>query len=232
MKNLKSIISYILIVFVILCVLGIVIGAVTYLISPPSFAGSDDKVTIDIGQDGYMVATINESLQYKSEKISDGEVNNSKTIIKWKDARNISFVDVMGKKSYAIVWKEPVKDSSLKVNDTNKKAFAYGNIFNKNNMFAIYCLQYNPQNKMVYGIILDNNAKNFNLEELFYDILGLSRSDINYHEPSYSSTSSSRYHVDTSPSTIARNDPDWYYDHYEYGDNYAIDNYLESQGYD
>ena len=99
-------------------------------------------------------------------------------------------------------------------------------------MFAIYCLQYNPQNKIVYGIILDNNAKNFNLEELFYDILGLSRSDINYHEPSYSSTSSSRYHVDTSPSTIARNDPDWYYDHYEYGDNYAIDNYLESQGYD
>ena len=67
MKNLKSIISYILIVFVILCVLGIVIGAVTYLISPPSFAGSGDKVTIDIGQDGYMVATINESLQYKSE---------------------------------------------------------------------------------------------------------------------------------------------------------------------
>ncbi len=103
MKNLKSIISYILIVFVILCVLGIVIGGVTYLISPPSFAGSDDKVTIDIGQDGYMVATINESLQYKSEKIPDGEVNNSKTIIKWKDARNISFVDVMGKKSYAIV---------------------------------------------------------------------------------------------------------------------------------
>lgn len=38
--------------------------------------------------------------------------------------------------------------------------------------------------------------------------------------------------VDTSPNTIAKNDPDWYYDHYEYGDNPDIDDYLESQGYD
>ena len=45
--------------------------------------------------------------------------------------------------------------------------------------------------------------------------------------------SSSHYGgVDTSPSTIARNDPDWYYDHYEYGDNPDIDDYLESEGYD
>ncbi len=38
--------------------------------------------------------------------------------------------------------------------------------------------------------------------------------------------------VDTSPSTIARKDPDWYYDHYEYEDNDKIDEYLESQGFD
>lgn len=50
---------------------------------------------------------------------------------------------------------------------------------------------------------------------------------------SYSSSSSSHYGgVDDSPSTIAKNDPDWYYDHYEYGDNDKIDEYLESQGYD
>ena len=47
------------------------------------------------------------------------------------------------------------------------------------------------------------------------------------------STHSSHYSgVDDSPHTIARNDPDWYYDHYEYGDNPDIDDYLESQGYD
>lgn len=233
MKDIKSIITYVVIAFVLLYVLAVVIGGIYFLLAPPSFASPGDNVTIDIGQDGYLTATIDEALQYKSENIPNGEVNNSDTIIKWKDARNISFVNEMGKKSYAIVWKEPLKDSSLNVNDTGKKAYEYGKIFNKNNMFAIYYLQYNPQNKMVYGIILDNNAINFNLENLLYDILGLSRSDINYHEPSsYSSYSSSRYHVDNSPSKIARNDPDWYYDHYEYGDNYAIDDYLESQGYD
>ncbi len=47
------------------------------------------------------------------------------------------------------------------------------------------------------------------------------------------STHSSHYRgVDDSPHTIARNDPDWYYDHYEYGDNPDIDDYLESQGFD
>ena len=136
------------------------------------------------------MATIDEALQYKCENIPDGEVNNSKSIINWKNARNISFVDGIGKKSYVIVWKEPLKDSNLKVNDSNKKTYEYGEIFNKNHMYGVYYLQYNPQN------------------------------------------SSSRYHVDNSPSKIARNDPDWYYDHYEYGDNYAIDDYLESQGYD
>lgn len=47
------------------------------------------------------------------------------------------------------------------------------------------------------------------------------------------SSSSSHYSgVDDSPHTVAKNDPDWYYDHYEYGDNDDIDEYLESQGYD
>ena len=38
--------------------------------------------------------------------------------------------------------------------------------------------------------------------------------------------------VDDSPSTIAKRDHNWYYDHYDYGDNDKIDEYLESQGYD
>lgn len=38
--------------------------------------------------------------------------------------------------------------------------------------------------------------------------------------------------VDTSPNSIAKHDPDWYYDHYEYGDNPDIDDYLESEGFD
>ena len=53
------------------------------------------------------------------------------------------------------------------------------------------------------------------------------------HYQTGSSSGSSHYGgVDDSPRTIAKNDPDWYYDHYEYGDNLDIDDYLESEGYD
>ena len=62
----------------------------------------------------------------------------------------------------------------------------------------------------------------------YYDV-GSGSSSGSYSHSSHSS----RYGgVDTSPNTIAKNDPDWYYDHYEYGDNPDIDDYLESQGYD
>lgn len=56
-----------------------------------------------------------------------------------------------------------------------------------------------------------------------------------YHTSGSSSSSGGSSHyggVDDSPKVIAKNDPDWYYDHYEYGDYDKIDEYLESQGYD
>ena len=59
-------------------------------------------------------------------------------------------------------------------------------------------------------------------------------SGTHYHSSGSGSSGGSSHYggVDTSPGTISRNDPDWYYDHYEYGDNPDIDDYLESQGYD
>ena len=232
MSSLKNFLKFAIYVFLILFILGIIVVGISYLTSPPSLAGNNDKVSLDIGQDGYLIATIDNALEYKSENIPDGEVNASNHIVKWKDARNISYVDSVGKKCYVIVWKAPLNDMNLDVDNMSKISHAYGSIFNQNHMFAVYYLQYNPQNKMVYGIILDNNRHNYGLSDLLYNILKLNKSDVNYHEYSSYDSSYGRYGVDTSPSTIARNDPDWYYDHYEYGDNYYIDDYLESHGYD
>lgn len=53
-----------------------------------------------------------------------------------------------------------------------------------------------------------------------------------YGSYSYESPSSHYRGVDTSPDTLAKNDPDSYYDYYEYGDNPDVDDYLESEGYD
>ena len=54
----------------------------------------------------------------------------------------------------------------------------------------------------------------------------------NHVSYSYDSYPSHYKGVDTSPDTIAKNDPDSYYDYYEYGDYPDIDDYLESEGYD
>ena len=58
-------------------------------------------------------------------------------------------------------------------------------------------------------------------------------SDSSSGSGSLASSHSSKYGgVDTSPRTIAKDDPDWFYDYYDYGDYDEIDEYLESQGYD
>lgn len=234
LEDIKRIVKVIAVLVVIIYVISIVAGAISYFTSPPSYAGYDDNVIIDIGNDGYLVANITNALEYKSKNIPDGEVNGSHGIVKWKDARNVSFVYSAGHKCYAIAWKTPLEDSGLKVIDKNKLAYIYGTIFNQNHMHAVYYLQYNPQNKQVYGIILDNNGYRFDLNDLLYDILGFDKSEVVYNDYSgHSSSGGGRYGgVDTSPSTIAYNDPDWYYDYYDYGDYDYYDEYLESEGYD
>ena len=235
MNDLKNLFKIILIAFGLLFVLSILVSAISNFNSPPSFADYDDNVTIDIGHDAYLIAHIDKALQYKSENIPDGEVKTSSNfVLKWVNAQNISYVNNLAEKGYVIVWKASPKEMNLDINDTHVTSYDYGRIYDQNHMFALYYLQYNPQNAMVYGIILDNNDITYDLSDLLYDILGLNKSVIKYHEYYPPSTSSSSNHyrgVDNSPHTIARNDPDWYYDHYDYGDYDDIDEYLESHGY-
>ena len=151
-----------------------------------------------------------------------------------------------------IVWKTlPFKngfDTSWDVNqyvscyllDINAKAF----------------LVYSWEDYYAYGIILCNDEINYSESDLLYDILGLDSQEYElvYTDTgndtktdtanetaigtSYStyypaSSGSSHYHtVVPDRYTLSRTDPGAYYDHYEYGDNYEIDDYLESEGYD
>ena len=75
---------------------------------------------------------------------------------------------------------------------------------------------------------------------MIYDVLGLNKTgfDLVYSSPQhtsvgYSTGSSSHYNtVVPDRYTLSRTDPGAYYDYYEYGDNYEIDDYLESEGFD
>lgn len=68
-----------------------------------------------------------------------------------------------------------------------------------------------------------------------YTVSDYSSSDSSYSSGSGYSSSGGSEHYHTvvgDRESLAYSDPDSYYDHYEYGDNYDIDDYLESEGYD
>ena len=100
-------------------------------------------------------------------------------------------------------------------------------------------IEYSYENNAVYGIIISNEHVKFSESKLMYDILGLDKDSYGlvYTQQTssygYSSSSSDHYHtVVPDRYSLSRSDPGAYYDHYEYGDNYEIDDYLESEGYD
>lgn len=100
-------------------------------------------------------------------------------------------------------------------------------------------MEYSYENKCVYGIIMGTDNRIVSEYNLMFKILGL---DSNGYDLVYSDNGRGSFHTGSGGGgyhtvvpdryTLSRSDPGAYYDHYEYGDNYAIDDYLESQGFD
>lgn len=235
MSNAKKVAVIIVGIFITLLVVSFVIGSVINLIVPPSEALLSDKVIEDIGGDNALVATLEGCLKISEESMPDGcFTTQSGQSLSWFDAKNISYVDTYGYKGNMIVWKAPIdKYDILSDGDGGSFISDYINSTDKN-CFVVHF----SGSDVVYGIILDNENISYPESQLLYKILGLDRSQFptTYSTSSsygYYSGGSSHYHtVVPDRYTLSRTDPGAYYDHYEYGDNYDIDNYLESEGYD
>nr|WP_295163263.1 hypothetical protein [uncultured Methanobrevibacter sp.] len=199
-----------------------------------------DGIAEDIGGDGILKLNIPYCTKLGEKDIPDGSFSNlNGDNFTWKNAKNISFTDEMGFDSYVIVWKTSPDDYNIDTS-SDKDQFISGYTPRYQD---IYFLEYSKSKNTVYGVILGNHNQLYSQSDLVYDMLGFDESQLNVSSsvtgnllssPSSSSGSSSgsHYGVDTSPYGLAKNDPGAYYDHYEYGDNYKIDDYLESQGFD
>lgn len=100
----------------------------------------------------------------------------------------------------------------------------------------IASINWNQQNKIIAILIICaililtlNSLISFSSTDSYSPGDSATSNHVSY---SYDSYPSHYGGVDTSPDTIAKNDPDSYYDYYEYGDNPDVDDYLESEGYD
>jgi hypothetical protein len=223
------------------CLVGVIVIliAAAFLLNflvPPSEADFHDSFSEDIGGDGFLVANLNHSLKIGEKDIPDGNFVASMGTYDYYDAKNISYVDSIGCDNYIIVWKASPDRYNFNVTDMVNQYISDYSTDSNEKCF----IEYSYENDAVYGIIIGSQSNiTFKESELMYEILGLNEEGFalayTQSTPSYSVSSypSSHYHtVINDPYSLSRNDPAYYYDHYEYGDDYDIDDYLESEGYD
>ncbi len=237
MSKLKKVGVLLIALFVGVLLISFLVGSAVNLIFPPSQAVYGDEIVEDIGGDNALVATLKDCVVTKSEDISDGNFKTSLgRNLDWKNAKNISYVDTFGRKGYMIVWKDSAQNYDF-LSANNGTAYISDYL---DSMDGLCFLVYFPEKDAVYGIILATDNIQYSESQLMYNILNLDKSDYSttYPTSTYSSSGSSggtsgHYHT-TVPDrySLSRSDPGAYYDHYEYGDNYAIDDYLESEGFD
>ena len=228
---------------IILILLGIVLAIgifslMSNLLAPPKADYVNDVVFEDIGGDDFLNVTIKHCLKIDEKDVPDGSFSTSEGEVKYYDAKNITYVDSFGNQDYFIIWKtSPDKYEWAK---TNESVNQYGSSYLTGDVEGKCFVEYSYEHNSVYGVMLSTAEDNFSESKFLYDILGLNPEgfELTYTPAQssyggYSSDSGSHYHtVVPDRYTLSRTDPGAYYDHYEYGDNYEIDDYLESEGFD
>ena len=227
----------ILILLAILLVIGI-FSLATHFLTPPKADYENDVVFENIGEDDFLNVTIKHCLKIDEKDISDDSFSTSEGEIKYYNAKNITYVDSFGNQDYFIIWKtDSGKYDWVK---TNESINQYVSCYLTGDIGGKCFVEYSYEDNSVYGVMLSTAEHYCSEAKLIYEILGLNPDgfDLAYSSTQssyggYSSNYDSHYHtVVPDRYTLSRTDPGAYYDHYEYGDNYEIDNYLESEGFD
>lgn len=238
MTKTRTTIISVIALLMIFSMIGSASAGVFDFLGTPSQANPDDEVFEAIGGTDFLNATLKGCLKVNEENIPDGSYESSSGKFSWYDAKNITYVDTNGNQGYMIVWKASSDkypfNTSEKVNQYSSNYLIDGS--------GISFVEYSYEDNYVYGILLGTENISYTESELIYDILGLNRDGFeltysvtgtSYSSSGSSSSSGDHYHtVVQDRYSLSRSDPDSYYDHYEYGDNYEIDDYLESEGYD
>ena len=227
----------ILIILFLLLVIGI-FSLIGNLLEPPKADYENDVVFENIAGDDFLNVTIKHCLKIDEKDIPDGSFSTSEGEIKYYDAKNITYVDSFGNQDYFIIWK--IDSGKYDWVKTNESINQYVSCYLTGDAEGKCFVEYSYEENSVYGVMLSTAEHDCSEAKLIYEILGLNPEGFSLAYSStqssyggYSSGSGSHYHtVVPDRYTLSRTDPGAYYDHYEYGDNYEIDNYLESEGFD
>ena len=232
MSKPKNILLLIIIILALGLVRLFVIGSLIHMMIPPSQASYSDEIIEDIGGDDFLVATFDQCLKIGEKEIPDGNFTGHFGTYGYYDAKNISYVDYYSRKGWFVVWKTSQDHYSEFNNDSENIYISDYALDDK----SICFIEYSYESKYVYGIILGTDNIRYQEDHLMFNILNLNPSGFHMvysTTPADYSTPSNHYHTVVGDRySLSRSDPGAYYDHYEYGDDYDIDDYLEVEGYD
>lgn len=181
-------------------------------------------------------ANFDNCIQINSEGISSGSITTiHNQTFHWDKAHKITYKNNEGKIDYFIIWQSNTNEEYYFLYSFHELN-AYYSDYSKDNKSVVY-MEIPPNEDYVYGILVDTQNITYSEEDLVHGILGLSsvyeltNSGYHYNPPiDVIDASSHDYHPHKSSSSeqwdMAINDPYWYYEHYDYGDNGEIDQYL------
>lgn len=211
--------------------------SIILLISLP-FTYAEDGFDYPIGDSIFLKASFDNCTILNQEQIEPG---NFTTIhnhtFHWENAIKVTYKNNEGKIDYFIVWQCNQSEEYYILYDMHDLTYHYSD-YTVDNKSVVYV---ENDGDYAYGILADTQNISYSEDELVHGILGLSsyeltNSGYHYNPPIDVHDASPHYYKPHGSSNSAKwdmaiNDPDWYYDHYDYGDNGDIDEYLYDQYY-
>ena len=210
----------------------ILLLSIILLISVP-FAFAENGFDVPIGDNLFLKASFDNCTIINQEKIEPGNFTTLHNYtFHWENASKITYKNNEGKVDYFIVWQCNQSDEYYILYDLHDLTYHYSD-YTADNTSVVYI---ENDRGSAYGILVDTQNISYSEDKLVHGILGLSSSyeltNSGYHNPPINlvDVSPHDYHKSNSLKgnqwDMAIKDPDWYYDHYDYGDNGEVDEYL------
>lgn len=214
----------------------ILILMITALLMPTIHA--ENGFDIALGDYPFLVATFDGCEIISQERIPDGNFTTLHDYtFRWHNATKVTYRNAEGKTDYLMVWQcWPTEEYDVVYG--MHELDSYYSDYTKDNKSVVFMEI--PKAKYVYGILVDTQNISYTEEELVHGMMNLFAHELTNSGYHYStpidvhdaSPKESRYIAPNSDQwMMAINDPDWYYDHYDYGDNGYIDEYLYEYHY-
>lgn len=195
---------------------------------------AEEFIDVDMGYLTLTSAKFDNCTQINREGISPGNFTTiHNQTFHWDKAYKTTYKNNEGKIDYFITWQSEASEEYDFLYSVHVLGYYYSDYTDN----GVVYMEIPPNEDYVYGILVDTQNITYSEEDLVHGILGLSsvyeltNSGYHYNPPiDVIDASSHDYHPHKSSSSeqwdMAINDPYWYYEHYDYGDNGEIDQYL------